>query len=404
MILTIRSAKGLSGGVFRSSIAKSFRAVWLTFILLLMGANSVVAEAASPSIAREWLKKCLESQSVTDRVSMRVTMDAQYTAHDSIHGDHEVEAWFRRDGDRIDVSGEFAFSDESSHSETRNRFHYLVNADLKMSYQSETDNGAKPQGALASSDRTAGLSRYLKTYDFGAGLDGYVWGEDCTRLASLMLESGDLKVLEEEMIGGVACKVVESTTPYGKITMWLAAEEGFIPHKVVYEKGPSDIFHGAKKASQQPLNKRFHGDQLLVGWSVVIDNVRVLPIGDAYIPVGGRLTETHRLSKGHNTVSVFTYERSEIELDPDFDEATTFVAHDLPDGTRVTNADDADSGVAYVWSDGKVVQGFTDFDGGLVSEGSLGSRSGMLRVVLLAFNALLLACLIGVWVVRRGAA
>jgi hypothetical protein len=84
--------------------------------------------------------------------------------------------------------------------------------------------------------------------------------------------------------------------------------------------------------------------------------VKFSRVGEATVPVSGRYTITtaRQLSNNRKIIEECTFTRTEIVLNPSFEGTDAFVI-DLPNGAFVSNLDDRESGVAYVWHNGKMV-------------------------------------------------
>src|SRR5579871_5343411 len=157
-----------------------------------------------------------------------------------------------------------------------------------------------------------------------------------------------------EVVQEKPCHVVRATMPHGKYALWIAESLGCLPLKVTYELGPEDFpTYKAKRPFREtsistPGGHR-HPGVMITG---VLEAVRVERIGDVFVPVAGKFTVT-TLYGDIKLVHINSYKRTEIKLNPCWDGTDAFVM-DLPEGTRVTNMDDPNSGILYGWHAGKV--------------------------------------------------
>jgi hypothetical protein len=184
-------------------------------------------------------------------------------------------------------------------------------------------------------------------------LNGYFPGDDGMRLSSQMLECKTVNIDGEEVIDGVVCKIVSATGLLGKMREWIAPSRSYVPLKVTYDKGLNDISYSGKPISEQPKGSQYPGQSLL-GYSCVLDNVKLLKIGEVDVPVAGRVTETEHFSKNHDTSTVFTYNYTDVELNPNF-EGTDYFTPKLVKNAPVVDIDNNILEVPKKWDGKKAV-------------------------------------------------
>jgi hypothetical protein len=317
-------------------------------------------EGAPEEEAATLLRHCLQAQSRMDHVSMQVVTDMNLEPLFGRPCEQRVECLFRRDGDRLDVSGRYLFLDKQQDRSTK--FRTIIGEKYYIDYDYRFGKVNGPKGGIVSEDRPAYLERFARTFCHGAALDGDLILSGRKRLAELLLDAKDRRLRGEETVGGVPCKVVEGSTPYGKIALWIARTQGFITLKVVYQKAGDDLYEDGKPISRQSPYLVAEGDERPIeGCRVVVDDVVAREVQKGvYVPVAGRLVETVSLGGGKDIVTTYRYQRSDIILSPRF-EGTDAFKTDLPDNVVVTNLDDKESGVVYKWRDGRVIAAYSDF-------------------------------------------
>jgi rhodanese-related sulfurtransferase len=204
-----------------------------------------------------------------------------------------------------------------------------------------------------------GLNRF-----HGGPLDGYFPPTGNRRIAEILAETPTLRVINDEVVEGVPCKVVKARTPHhGEYTMWLDQDRGCLPRRVVYTLGPDDRHEYWDRIPFSELtvpgpDGKQHGGTEESG---VLEGITYQRIADAFIAVSGRFTrvESHGEARA---ASVYSYTRSDIQLKPHFDGTDAF-APDLAEGARITNTMERRSGVKHEWRGGKVVIAGTDKGG-----------------------------------------
>lgn len=298
-----------------------------------------------------------------------------------------AELFLRRDRDRLDVVGKVDNLDRSQEYSDVYRSVSIPSSYCTWSHL--RDQADKPRVGMASHQHPD-FDGVIGSYERGAALDGYLRASGGKRLAELALEAGNAHLRGQEVIDGKACHVVEAAHPqYGAITLWLSEEGGeVLMRKARFLKGANHLGYDG-----QPLSK-----SLLDLYDGVVDNVKFRSFGEATVPVSGRYTFTAagKLYNGKGTMEC-SYVRTEIDPNPSFEGTDAFII-DLPNGSPVTNLDDRDSGVAYVWSDGKIVPA-SDYVAANATF-NWGANKGRL-IAALAIAALLLATGAFLWLKRR---
>ena len=313
---------------------------------------------------------------------------------------HQYEFVISRDGDMLDLSG--SARDLNRKTPRVDKFRHTCNGKARVSYRYLPAVRDGPTGGRVwKRDRNRERLDFANSAHFGFALDGCLRMTDGKYAASLLLESQNLHVVEEERVGDVPCTVVEGTTPYGTIRLWIDESRGCSVLKAVLDQGPDhQVYFG------QTLSEMDQAGQLVPdGYAAVVrhlgvlDNVTLSEVDGDYVTVGGRFTDTLRLSDDTEVTNVYICERTEVDYNPDLAGSDAFVS-DLPSGSGVTFMDDPDSGVQYVWQDGDIVVGFVDFSP--AAEGMPESGPWLARAVAGSLGILFLLG-ISLWVYFRSA-
>ena len=328
--------------------------------LMFFGSAGLEASARDATVeeARDLLRQCLKAQRLADRISMHGVTDIEALAsaedRTNLPRRWRAEFWVRRDGLLFDASYTMLMLDKRQEASCRLRD--VVNKEVYSSTgRALTTKRAK--SGITSTDTAKGFATAVMNEWLSMALDGYFMS-DGKRMAELMQDAADLRVAGEANVEGTACKIVEGHTTHGFLRLWIAPAMGHTVHRFECEKGPNDIHFEGLTVSQ-------HGKKIgrpLVGCSAVLDAVKVQKIGEVFFPFGGRLTEWFIHADGVKVGSVYTYQRTKVDLHPRFEGTNAFVV-DLPDGTRVTNLDDRDSGMVYQLQKGKPVAVYREFTG-----------------------------------------
>jgi hypothetical protein len=354
-------------------------------VLGFLATPQTLAAESNRREAESLLRRCLKTESATDRISVRgVTQFIQSRVDPA--PPQRVVFWFRRDGDLLDVSGSYELLSKGN-QQNSSYFRKVAGPDIWLEYQWWPARYKGPFAGIATHKLKQQRAKLLSAPHYAASLDGYLPGSGGVRVAERLLEASDLRVRGKEPVDGIPCILVEGTTPYGVFTMWLAQTKGCSPLKVACKKGRDDLIDPQTKVSQADLDPSLLKGQPPVGWSSVLDDVELLQKGDAYVAIAGRETESWRLSSGRELPYSRRYKRTEVELKPKFKGTDAFVI-DLPDGAPITKLDVPKSGVLYEWRGGKVVVATPA--GIAATEGFWGSRAAAARTIIASITVLAL--------------
>jgi hypothetical protein len=168
-----------------------------------------------------------------------------------------------------------------------------------------------------------------------------------------MLQAKEIRGPIDERIAEVACSLVEATTPYGMVRLWIAPSLSYLPVRATLTKGSEDILVDTA-LKVQPRFHSWPNNVHRTGWSMQVDCTEVAEQAGTHVQMKGHMSESTEFSDGRRDLVDLDFVRKDVVLDPHFP-ASAFET-DLPDGAEITNMDDKDSGVHYVWKDGKVTR------------------------------------------------
>jgi hypothetical protein len=307
-----------------------------------------------------------------------------------------VKVVLRRDNDRLDIRGDFDYLDPANEARSH-RICSISNDRQWITYSYRTASADAPKGGVYSKvARVERSAEFLEAPYYSGALDGYAVATGGYRLAEALRKSSSAHSEGRETINGVECEVVAGDTPYGEIKLWIAVSSDFAVHKFVYRKVGQDPFWENQPIANGKSSGAAYGNQELTAWELTLDQVTLQEAGEVHFPVSGRLTETFHLADGGRVVNVYDYQRSGVQIAPDFDGTDAFQT-DLPEGARLTNMDDPDSGVVYLWRDGDIKAAHLEFD----PEGEFLGFTGRSRIWLIAINVCVLLLILGFIVLRR---
>ena len=204
--------------------------------------------------------------------------------------------------------------------------------------ETEHEEGTKPLSAMVYENYREQLERLLDNDGYGGPLLGRIYGSGHFNVAELLRQAGDVKVrATQEEINGLQCYVLEGTTRFGAITVWVAPARAYAAAKWVIRKSSIDLF-----------NDKPNG---LDVWVAEFEVVEFEQFGTAFVPKRASFTLTSQSPGRPKEIGRRLYEVSEVQLDPDFSALGAFRVV-LPEGTRVFMR--SAPGLRYVWRDGKV--------------------------------------------------
>jgi len=360
--------------------------------LFIVAICRVWAQDELSSDARSLLTECFAAQARFECVSVRgVTRTGSPTS-----SARELSFWLRRNHDLLDISAEIrGIRPDDSYIR---KLRFVGTKQFAMRYYFDPNQHRPRSGIARKATKDGERKRWLEMPGYSAALDGCLPGTDATYTAQLLLDADDLSERSEEAVGGVACRVVSGSTPYGRISLWIGPTKNCIPLKTVIEKKADDLFAGGHTLQEADLfDPAKYPGQSAARQLTILDEVTVSETGGALAPVSGCLTIITNLTGGDKFTTSRTFRRAEVDYAPRFRDTDAFVI-DLPNGSLVNYVDERDHGVQYQWRDGKVEPAFTHFTSG--AEGARRAALGRRQVVLMALGAATLLA-IGVWLFLR---
>ena len=293
--------------------------------------------------ATEVLHHYRESLSYLQSVSMEVDVESSAERYDPNlgpgHRMRKANFIFQRDRGRTEWIGQSLLFDHQGNVDpngsrciqitiTEQCYLYVLGPHIEM-----------PSHALMiANDYEDDQKLALDAPELGGPLGGRIFGNNHKSVAELLSESTNLYLQkEQENINGIPCYVLGAKTKHGRVTVWVAPEQGYNALKWMIHKTNGDLF------GDRPIS--------LNSWLAVFDSVEVRQANNVFTTTGGILTLTFDFPDGRK-VSWNKYKVSSIQLNPDFEALGAFKI-DLPNGTRVV-VDDY-PGISYIWQDGEIV-------------------------------------------------
>lgn len=370
------------------------------------GAGNAVPEGNSgggAAEARRLLQRCLEAQSVLERVSMRVTADYSVTSQTDETARRPTrqryESHFRRDGRRIDVFATRSFVGEGW-ADKSVQYRIIFNDQGFVSYNFYPKRTRRlSEGMVATKPEVLAAHRdgILSDPYSSGNLEGYFVYTPGKPVAQLLLESAEQLVLGRETVGAEECDVVGGHTPYGSIRLWLSPSHGYNASRIAFDRGPEDLWFQGKPLSEAKLQGTFNGRlQTLTRTVETVDDISFTFIDGHPVASSGQVTSLGIWSAGDQDTSLHTYRRTDVELKPDFKSTDAFRS-DLPEGARVLNLDDDSSGIVYVWQGGRAVPAYSNVRTTGIGRWLPQSKAGIATTTALG----LLTVLGAVWFIMR---
>lgn len=278
--------------------------------------------------------------------SVSLAADTQIDVHQPIdtreitgQKDHLV---FRRDGDSL------AFAVKTKNEAVSQESHAVISNGKMISYV--ITNGS-PIREVVMMEATKDVRMGMLIPYLGP-LDGYFGGDKEKTIPEILKGASNIQVRPGlELIGGLHCAVIDAATPEGQFTLWVSPEQNYAMEKLVVEQVATSLFHG-RPLSEQRFSAK-DGDQI-VKTSLTLDHIENSKFGDFYVPCKGISAGTMQLKDGRTETITETYDRTSVQLNPDFSKLRAFML-EVSNGTRVIDFDHQNNGTQYEWQDGKVV-------------------------------------------------
>jgi len=225
-----------------------------------------------------------------------------------------------------------------------------TNGDKKQRFDVLATNGLRVyygevarHGQIATS--SGNISKWEKWDNGFSGNGGFLdsnfdFGSAATFSSALeLLRTGKMQLRPDvETINGLPCNVLESETPIGELTVWIAPSEGYNLAKLEFHSKPGS----GEQHNEEPL-------------SILFDRAEYGQIGDRKVLIGGHYLDQwgdpHGITQGID----LNAHRTDVELTAKIDDPTLFTPSFVADGAQMVVDEDRTSGIIYVWKDGKAI-------------------------------------------------
>ena|GEM_PF-6485065 len=307
------------------------------------GADKMLPDISD--IIERFEQACDWSQSVSMRISAQTITTGNGVR--KINEGHCVQTLtYRRDHDRIELIGKDCLLDENADPDRAGFDPDKTDEFIRVISDKERVRAFKFAGGTSFSAliRQTNFKQEFSMYYHDPLSGNFLHGAlpiagGANHIVELLRQKPRLRSGTEE-INGIPCYVVESSTPQGMLTAWIAPEKGYNALKYVLRGGDNVA-----------------SDSTSEGWAVVVDSIDVQKIGDRHVPVSGQRTHTIKFEDGQVTTYVTKVKRADIELNPDFQRLDAFKIN-LPEGTRVRLEEFP--GIHYIFQKGKIVPNMDD--------------------------------------------
>jgi hypothetical protein len=172
------------------------------------------------------------------------------------------------------------------------------------------------------------------------GFDVYTWTKlygDSERIDRILRRADKISLRDKtERIGSSECYAIDAQVAgAGKYSLWIDPNHGYLIANAFGAKSPGDTTYGAKGA--------------MLSYSIT--NVRFSKIGALWVPMEWDVKYEETRAPRYATSSVSHCKRTEVLLNPDFNDSV--FEPNVPNGwsVRVEGADKR-----YAWQDGKAVE------------------------------------------------
>ena len=194
--------------------------------------------------------------------------------------------------------------------------------------------------------------------DVGQGIEGYC-PLDYGKAVWEILGERDSRIQvrpKREVVNDHPTWVIDASTRHGQYTLWLDPNLGCLPRRFFNRKRSDDLMLGDKtmdelsampspggKVESRPIPKEIVYD---------LHSVEIEKIGERFVIVGGVAEKTTKLSNGQENHSKVTYNRTKVDLTPDFSLTPDAFTLLVPNGTKAYDIDDGS--ITYEWREGKL--------------------------------------------------
>lgn len=305
-----------------------------------------VHQANGQTNAKELLAKYRESLLPLQKISSKIKTVKHIKSHANPKASERVqveEFIFRTDGKKCEWLGKWWTTDIHNKKLGEDRPIYDL-YDGNSFVQLAQDNPYPERNFYHATMYTSGFDEEkeirLEHPNYAGPMNGRMYGNKGKSVADLLLDSRELKVNESlESINGIDCYVIEGSSRYGKVTAWIAPSKGYnaVKWSIEKNKDKGDFFDDKKLYNEK--------------WTAIFEADSFQQIDDIFITASGELKFETISDSGQVSLSEYKYERTEVDLNPDFVALNAFQLN-LPEETRVVTTDSPR--VIYIWRNDKL--------------------------------------------------
>jgi hypothetical protein len=313
-------------------------------IVVIFAVSALVCSGENLPVVSELLERYTKAVNCWDkRVSMRIHSEIDGISSDpadrtSRHT--EMNLIHRRDGNRAEWLGSKKYFDDTEAKVLLYSEESVGILNGKECIIAKKNIGLDEVygGMITQQNYEKNLRSCLEDYYNGGFLHGVTGGlREATDLAEFLGKSDNLRVLGKENINETTCYIIEGSTQFAIVTVWISPEKGY---------------NALKVTMREPSGK----------WWALIDSIEVQKIDGIFVPVSGQFKLTNIMKGGFKRTISVKVKRSETDLNPDFESLGAF-GIPLPDGSRIEDHDYP--GIRYQVLDGKLI---TDVDKDAIAE------------------------------------
>jgi hypothetical protein len=264
----------------------------------------------------------------------------------------------RRDGNKVGVAG---FENQYEGGKLTNTEEIIQLATPTFGVYATSGDGAPDAGIVTTEQVNKILIPILCSGRYGFELDGYL--SDGVPVFSLMLMKPDrVKYIGECEVNSFVCQQIDANTEFGFFSVYVDIQNNYAVRRIVSEQRQNSLeLSGRAFFQNMPQVESFIS---------VLDNIEFKLIDGVNVPTRGILQFTRKDKSGATFPSKSEFARENIDVNPVFGK-DTFSAEFLK-GEVVSNIDDFESRVVYIWDGEKAIPGYTMLEGTAFMQGYVG--------------------------------
>jgi hypothetical protein len=160
----------------------------------------------------------------------------------------------------------------------------------------------------------------------------------------------------QERLSGRDLWVLEGTSTWGRLALWLDPNHGYLPRRIEQHKRGQDWVEPGKSVFSLPPGDGIYNPAATYDRiSQRMDATAIEHVGNSDIVVAFAIMEETRFSNGQSVTSNSSFRFSDINLRPDFSGADPFkIGTPVPNGTPVQVNDRP--GIKFEWRDGEIAK------------------------------------------------